>query len=153
MIRKMNFETVRLADLPFREMADPGGQRKPLVLVVDTEPVIADTRAMILERNGVAAMVAYDAKSALAIANTFPPDLLLMDGPTQNGIELSLAIRRIVPHCTILIFAGQASGSDLLKAAGVAGQDLTVVTKPLHPKELVARVSDALQSRVSANPN
>ena len=76
MTRKMNFETVRLADLPLREMTDLGGQLKPLVLVVDNDPLIADTRAMILERNGLTPMVAYDAKSALAIANTFPPDLL-----------------------------------------------------------------------------
>jgi DNA-binding response OmpR family regulator len=153
MTRKMNFETVRLADLPLSEMTDLGGQLKPLVLVVDNDPLIADTRAMILERNGVSPMVAYDAKSALAIANTFPPDLLLMDDTVPAGIELALAIRRIIPHCSILIFAGQASGPDLLKTAGAAAHELTIVTKPLHPKELVARVSRALQCQISANPN
>jgi DNA-binding response OmpR family regulator len=153
MTRKMNFETVRLADLPLREMTDLGGQLKPLVLVVDNDPLIADTRAMILERSGVSPMVAYDAKSALAIANTFPPDLLLMDDTVPAGIELALAIRRIIPHCSILIFAGQASGPDLLKTAGAAAHELTIVTKPLHPKELVARVSRALQCQISANPN
>jgi DNA-binding response OmpR family regulator len=153
MIRKMNFETVLLADLPLREMTDLGRQVKPIVLVVDNDPLIADTRAMILERNGVTAMVAYDAKSTLTIANTFPPDLLLTDDSMPNGVELALSIRRIIPHCSILIFAGQASGPALLRAAGVAGHELTVVTKPLHPKELVAHVSDALQSRMGANPN
>jgi len=153
MIRKMNFETVRLADLPVLAMTGLGGQIKPIVLVVDKEHLIADTRALILERNGVTAMVAYDAQSALTIANTFPPDLLLTDDSMPNGIELALSIKRAIPHCGILICAGQASGSDLLKVAGVAGHELTVLTKPLHPNELVARVSDALQSRVCANPN
>jgi DNA-binding response OmpR family regulator len=153
MIRKMNFETVRLADLPLREMTALASQLKPIVLVVDNDPLIADTRAMILERNGVTAMVAYDAESALAIANTFPPDLLLTDDSMANAIELALSMKRMIPHCSILIFAGQASQPDLLKAAGLAGQELTVLTKPLHPNELVARVSDALQSRIGANPN
>ena len=153
MIRKMNFETVRLADLPLREMTILANQLKPIVLVVDKDPLIADTRAMVLERNGVTAMVAYDAESALAIANTFPPDLLLTDDSMPNGIELALSMKRIIPHCSILILTGQASRPDLLKAAGFAGQELTVLTKPLHPNELVARVSDALQSRIGANPN
>jgi DNA-binding response OmpR family regulator len=152
MIRKMNFETVRLADLPLRETTDLSGRLKPMVLVVDNEPLIADTRAMILERNGVTAMVAYDAKSALTMANTFPPDLLLTNDSMPNGIELALSIRRIIPHCSILIFAGQASGPDLLKAAGAAGHEFTLAPKPLHPKELVARVSNALQSRVCPSP-
>src|ERR1700733_1675208 len=153
MIRKMNFETVRLADLALSAMTDLGDQLKPIVLVVDIDPLIADTRAMILEGNGVTAMVAYDAKSALKIANAFPPDLLLTDDSMPNGIELALSIRRIVPHCSILICAGQASEADLLKEASVAGHELTLLMKPLHPKELVARVSDALQSRICASPN
>jgi DNA-binding response OmpR family regulator len=153
MIRKMNFETVRLADLPLREMIGLTSQPKPIVLVVDIDPLIADTRAMVLERNGVTAMVAYDAESALAIANTFPPDLLLTDDSMPNSIELALSMKRIIPHCSILIFAGQASQPDLLKAAELAGQELTVFAKPLHPNELVARVSDVLQSRIGANPN
>ena len=153
MIRKMNFETVRLADLPLREMTGLTSQPKPIVLVVDKDHLIADTRAMILERNGVTAMVAYDAQSALTIANTFPPDLLLTDDSMPNGIELALSMKRIIPHCGILILAGQASRPDLFKAAGLAGQELTVLAKPLHPSELVARLSDVLQSRIGASPN
>jgi DNA-binding response OmpR family regulator len=150
---KMNFETVRLADLPLSEMTGLGSQLRPIVLVVDNDLLIADTRAMILERNGVAAMVAYDAESALAIAKTFPPDLLLTDDSLPNAIELARSIKRIAPHCGILIFVGQTSRPDLWNAGGLAGQELTVLTKPLHPNELVARVSDALQSGLCANPN
>ena len=53
MVRRMNFETVRLADLPGHEMTGLSSQLKPIVLVVDKEPLIADTRAMILEQNGI----------------------------------------------------------------------------------------------------
>jgi DNA-binding response OmpR family regulator len=153
MIRNMHFETVPLADLPLRELTDLGGQLKPVVLVVNNEPLIADTRAMILERNGITAMVAYDAESALKIANTFPPDLLLTDDSMMNGIELALSISRFIPSCSILICAEEALGADLLKAPGVAEHELKLIIKPLHPRELVARVSDELQSRICADPN
>jgi DNA-binding response OmpR family regulator len=153
MTRKMNFETVRLADLPLSEMTGLDSQLKPIVLIVDNDALIADTRGLILEQNGVTAMVAYDAESALAIANTFPPDLLLTDDSMPNCVELALSMKRIIPQCSILIFTGQTSRPDLLKASALAGQELTVHTKPLHPSELVARVSDALQTRICANPN
>jgi DNA-binding response OmpR family regulator len=149
MVKKMNFQTVPLADLSLKARPQPADSPKPLVLVVDDEAVIADTRAKILEHSGFSAMVAYNGKSALEIAKTVPPDLLLADVamPGMNGIDLAVAIRQSFPNCGILLFSGQASTVDLLEAARAAGQEVTILTKPLHPTELLARVSDALESR------
>jgi DNA-binding response OmpR family regulator len=146
---KMNFQTVPLADLSLKARPKPAGSPKPIVLVVDDEAVIADTRAKILEHNGISAMVAYNGESALEIAKTVPPDLLLADVsmPGMNGIDLAVAIRQIIPNCGILLFSGQASNVDLLEGARAAGQEITILTKPLHPTELLARVSDTLESR------
>lgn len=148
-MRKMNFQTVRLADLPLNDATPPLDNRKAVVLVVDDEAVIADTLAMILEQSGIRALVAYDGKSALATANAVPPDLLLTDVamPGMNGIDLAVAIRHILPKCKILLFSGQASTMNLLGTARDAGQDFTVLAKPLHPTELLARVSDTLTMR------
>ena len=159
MARKLNFQTVPLAELSLKGMTQASGLPKPVVLVVDDEAVIADTRAMILEHDGISAMVAYSGKSALEIAKTIPPDLLLADVamPGMNGIDLATAIRQIIPKCGILLFSGQVSAVDLLEAARAAGQEFTILPKPLHPTELLARVSDALESRArlkqSANLN
>jgi DNA-binding response OmpR family regulator len=148
-----------LADLSLKGRIQPAGSPKPVVLVVDDEAVIADTRAMILEHNGISAMVAYNGKSALEIAKTIPPDLLLADVAMlgMNGIDLATAIRQIIPKCGILLFSGQASTVDLLEAARAAGQEFTILPKPLHPTELLSRVSDTLESRArlkeSANLN
>ena len=149
MAAKMNFQTVPLADLSLKVRNQPAGLPDPIVLVVDDEAVIADTRAKILEYNGISAMVAYNGKRALEIAKTIPPDLLLADVamPGMNGIDLAMAIRQITPNCGILLFSGQASTVDLLEAARAAGQEVTILTKPLHPTELLARVSDILESR------
>ena len=159
MARKLNFQTVPLAELSLKDRTQPSGLPKPIVLVVDDEAVIADTRAMILQHNGISAMVAYSGKSALEIAKTIPADLLLADVsmPGMNSIDLATAIRQIIPNCGILLFSGQASTVDLLEAARAAGQEFTILPKPLHPTELLARVSDALESRArrkeSANLN
>ena len=149
MVRKLNFQTVSLADLPFKGGTQPRAARRPIVLIVNNEAVIADTRAMILELSGISAMVAYDGKSALEIAHTAPPDLLLTDVamPGINGVALAIAIRKIFPNCGNLLFSGQASSADLLNAAREAGLEFTILTKPLHPTELLARISDALQSQ------
>jgi DNA-binding response OmpR family regulator len=146
---KMNFLTVPLADLLLKGMGPQGDPPRPIVLVVDDAQVIADTRAMILEQSGISAMVAYDGKSALEIARMIPPDLLLTDVamPGMNGIDLATAIRQIFPNCGILLFSGEASTTDSLDVARVARQEFTILKKPLHPTELLARVSDSLQSR------
>jgi DNA-binding response OmpR family regulator len=145
----MHFETVPLADLSLNGKTQAACFPKPIVLVVDDEAVIADTRAKILEQSGISAMVAYNGKSALEMAKTTPPDLLLADVamPGMNGIDLAAAIRQISPNCGILLFSGRASTVDLLEAGRPAGQELTILTKPLHPTELLARVSETLKSQ------
>lgn len=153
MAKKLNFQTVPLADLSLKVSIQPPSSPQPVVLVVDDEVVIADTRAMILEHSGISAMVAYNGKSALEIAKTIPLDLLLADVamPGMNGIDLAMAIRQIIPSCGILLFSGQASTADLLDAARATGQEFTILAKPLHPTELLARVSETLESRARRN--
>jgi DNA-binding response OmpR family regulator len=148
MVRKLRFQTVPLAELS-KGTTQPASLSKPIVLVVDDEAVIADTRAMILEHNGISTMVAYNGNSALEIAKTIFPDLLLADVALSgmNGIDLAMAIRQIIPSCGILLFSAQASTADPVEPARVAGQEFTILTKPIHPTELLARVSGILASR------
>jgi CheY-like chemotaxis protein len=151
MVRKMNFQTVPLTDLSLSDTSQPEGAPRPVVLVVDDEAVIADTRAMILEHNSMTALVAYDGKRALEIAKTIPPDMLLSDVvmPGMNGIDLAMTIRQIIPSCSILLFSGQASTADLLETARGAGQEFIILPKPLHPTEWLARIADALGTRMA----
>jgi DNA-binding response OmpR family regulator len=142
----MNFETVPLAELALKGVAPQPHSSKPVVLIVDDEVVIADTLAAILRQSGFTAMAAYRGSTALEIAYINPPDLLLTDVamPGMNGIELAIAIRRSFPCCKILLFSGQASTADLLAGANHAGHDFTSLQKPLHPRELLARISETL---------
>jgi DNA-binding response OmpR family regulator len=100
-----------------------------------------------LSRAGYAAMAAYDASDALETALVTPPEMLITDVvlPGMNGIELAIKIRRIFPDCKILLFSGQAATVDLLATAKSSGHHFTLLSKPVHPKDLLMRVSDGLK--------
>jgi DNA-binding response OmpR family regulator len=120
-----------------------------VVLVVDDESVITDTLAEILNRSGYTAIPAYDAEEALETALMMPPELLLTDVmlPGMSGIELAVKVKRIFPDCKILLFSGQAATSDLLAVASRDGHRFDLLTKPLHPKDLLMHVSAGLKRR------
>jgi CheY-like chemotaxis protein len=147
MSSEMNFQTVPLAELASRGITAQTNQPKPVVLVVDDEAVIADTLVAILAQNHISAMAAYNGKAALEIARIVPPDLLLTDVvmPGMSGIDLAIAIRQSIPDCKVMLFSGQAATVDLLARARVAGHEFTTLEKPIHPTDLLARISESLK--------
>jgi DNA-binding response OmpR family regulator len=120
---------------------------RPVVLVVDDESVIADTLTQILSQSGYAAMTAYDGDEALELALQTPPEMLITDVilPGMNGIDLAIKIRRIFPDCKVLLFSGQAATVDLLATANGAGHHFNLLNKPIHPRDLLAKVSQGLK--------
>jgi DNA-binding response OmpR family regulator len=144
------FPTIPLIELKQRKEDHRYDSLKPVILVVDDEAIIADTLAVILSKQGYMAMVAYDGKSALEIAEIVPPDLLLSDVvmPGMNGIDLAVAIKQAIPACKVLLFSGQATTASLLDSTGPAATDFAVLSKPLHPTDLLARVSASLKSPI-----
>jgi len=123
--------------------ADTSGYR-PSILVVDDESAIADTMTEILARSGYFAMTAYDAEDALETALITPPELLITDVmlPGMSGIELAITIRRIFPDCKILLCSGHASALDLHASARSDGHNFTLLTKPVHPRDMLASVAE-----------
>jgi CheY-like chemotaxis protein len=125
---------------------------KPVVMVVDDEKVIANTLSVILTRCGYMVLTAYDAISALELAETTPPQMLITDVvmPAMTGIDLAIEIRKTIPDCKILLFSGQATTIDLLEDARKLGHEFTTLSKPVHPTELLARISECLQLATTA---
>lgn len=146
MSKGKSFPTVSLKEVPVSENGNAQAYR-PVVLVVDDESIIADTLAEILNRSGYAGVAEYDGDSALETALLMPPEMLITDVvlPGMSGIELAITIRRIFPDCKIILFSGQASTADLLAAARKDGHHFTLLNKPLHPQDLLARVSENLK--------
>ena len=115
---------------------------KPKVLVADDERVIADTLVMILNQSGFDARAAYSGENALELASTFEPEMLIfdviMDG--MNGIDAAICIREILPAIKVLLFSGQAATADLLDKARTQGYEFDILTKPVHPQDLLSRM-------------
>ena len=122
-----------------RARAKASGEDCPSILVVDDEVKLADTMTAILNISGFCAFTAYEGRSALEIAEEIQPDYLLTDVvmPEMNGVELAIAVRRIRPETTILLFSGQAGTIDLLEDARSSGYSFEVLEKPMHPVRLI----------------
>jgi CheY-like chemotaxis protein len=147
MTTSLNFEVIPLAKVPW--LKSPVQRNPPLVLVVDDERVIADTLSAILSKHGFAVMTAYSGTTALDLARATPPDLLISDVamPGMNGIELAIVMVQALPDCKVLLFSGQASTVDLLERARHAGHTFTLILKPIHPTDLLNRISEFLKNR------
>jgi DNA-binding response OmpR family regulator len=150
MSHALKVEVIPLAEVPVTDSISDVEKNRPVVLVVDDERVIADTLAIILSRSGFAAMTAYDGASALEMAGVVPPELLLSDvmmGPGIDGTELAITLIKLFPDCKVLLFSGHAATSDLLDKAREGGHNFTLLTKPLHPADLLARITDAFKAQ------
>lgn len=116
--------------------------KRPKVLVVDDEQVIADTLAKILDLNGYDASAVYTGTAAVESARKLRPDLIISDVimPDMNGIEAAINISGFLPECKILLFSGQAATADLLENARAQGHDFEILAKPVHPSDLLAKL-------------
>ena len=116
--------------------------KKPRVLVVDDEQVIADTLAKILDLNGYEASAVYTGTAAVESARSLRPDLIISDVimPDMDGIQAAIGIRSFLPDCKILLFSGQAATADLLEDARAQGHEFEILGKPVHPSDLLAKL-------------
>ncbi|MGH9473559.1 MAG: response regulator transcription factor [Terriglobales bacterium] len=113
------------------------------VLVVDDEPAIADTLAIILNTSGYEAHAAYDCSSARQRTSRWLPDLILSDIalPDGNGVDLVIELQHLYPHAGVLLFSGQEAAEAPLRRAAEAGYEFEVLAKPVHPTELLERIA------------
>lgn len=109
------------------------------ILVVDDEPILADTFSLILTKRGFEAEAAYSGEAALEMAAERKPDVLfsdvIMGGMT--GIDLAFHILTIWPCCEIILCSGLASTTELLNAAKERGCHFEILRKPVHPRTLL----------------
>ncbi len=117
-------------------------KKRPKVLIVDDERVIADTLAIILNQHGYDASAVYTGEGAVEAARVLVPNLIISDVVMKDmdGIEAAIRIRQFLPDCKILLFSGQAATADLLDSARAKGHEFEILAKPVHPQDLLAKL-------------
>lgn len=117
----------------------PDDGYKPRILIVDDEHNIADTLAMVFKIKGHEALAAYNAESAVALIETFEPDIVLSDVVMgkMTGVDLAIYLSKARPDCKVVLFSGQAATADLLAEAGRKGHQFRLLAKPIHPEKLL----------------
>ena len=118
-------------------------KRKNRILVVDDEPVIADTIVDILNGSGFDAQAIYNGREAVEQVRKLCPDVIVSDVvmPKMNGIEMAIAIRNKCPKTRVLLISGQAGTVDLLESARKQGHTFEVLQKPLKPEILLKKLT------------
>ncbi|ASL15677.1 response regulator transcription factor [Mycobacterium avium subsp. hominissuis] len=130
--------------VPYRELVSP------TVLVVDDEKKLRTLVREYLEREGYAVLEAADGQTALDLARTAGPDLVLLDLglPRLPGDEVARLLRKD-SDLPIVMLTAKASENDRVAGLRLGADDYVV--KPFSPRELVARVEAVLRrSRPSA---
>jgi CheY-like chemotaxis protein/DNA-binding CsgD family transcriptional regulator len=119
-----------------------------VVLVVDDVP---DNVAMLhdaLDESGYTVLVATSGEAALQRAHQALPDIVLLDAmmPGLDGFEVAkrLKAQAQTAHIPIIFMTGLTETEHLVAALDAGGVDY--VTKPIKPREVLARMGVHLQS-------
>lgn len=115
---------------------------------MDDQVALADTLRQILERHGYECAVAHAGKQALDELTRFYPDLILSDVimPGMDGIEFARIAQQVLPGCPILLCSGNATTQELIETAASEGETVIVLPKPIAPRELLAQISQSLET-------
>ncbi|MCT4581360.1 MAG: response regulator transcription factor [Flavobacteriales bacterium] len=117
------------------------------ILLVDDETDILDLIKYNLEKEGFDVKIANNGKTAIDIASSFVPDLILLDVmmPEMDGVETCIELRKNSKLKQVIIAFLTARGEDYSQIAGFeAGAD-DYITKPIKPRVLVSKVKALLR--------
>jgi two-component system, OmpR family, response regulator len=130
-----------LAALP----SNPGFSGPPRLLVVDDEPNILELLSATLRFSGFEVASASTGQQALAMAQTFKPDLLVLDVmmPDFDGFEVAKRLRAGGTRTPVLFLTARDSDEDKVTGLTIGGDDY--VTKPFSLEEVIARIRSILR--------
>ena len=124
------------------------GDAAGVVLIVDDIP---DNLAVLhdaLDESGYTVLVATDGASAVARAAQALPDIVLLDAlmPGMDGFEVARRLKASEATAAIpIVFMTALTDTEHVLAAFAAG-GVDYVSKPVRPREVVARIAAHLQS-------
>ena len=120
-------------------------QERARILVVDDHEDNILILGELLDRTGFEVAVARDALEALATAETFRPDLVLLDVmmPGMDGMEVCRRIKATARGTAVILVSARVQEDDQIEGLDSGADDY--VTKPYGSRELLARVRAQLR--------
>ena len=114
------------------------------VLIVEDEPQVAASLRELLEREGYAVDVAGSVAEARRALAGEPPDVMLLDWrlPDGEGIDLLKDLRK-TSDLPVLMVTARVDVIDKVLGLEIGADDY--VTKPVEPRELLARIKARLR--------
>jgi DNA-binding response OmpR family regulator len=121
-------------------------ERSVTILVVDDEPALVEVLEAYLRDEGFTVLRAADGRTAVDIALSERPDLVLLDLnlPRLSGLE---AFREIRAKLDVPIIMLTARSGEVDRVVGLELGADDYVSKPYSPREVVARVKTILRRR------
>ncbi|MHC4848408.1 MAG: response regulator, partial [Planctomycetota bacterium] len=121
---------------------------KARLMIVDDDPLVADSLAVFLKSRNYEVSVETDAHRALRrMRDGETPDLILTDVnmPGLDGFALLKESRKIDPNIVIVMLTGYGTIESAVKAMREGAEDY--VTKPVIDEEMLLTVERALKRR------
>jgi DNA-binding response OmpR family regulator len=114
------------------------------ILIVEDEKKIVDIVKAYLDRDGYQTLVAFDGKSAIEIATSKNPDLIILDImlPEVSGLDVCRTLRH-QSQVPIIMLTARDDIADKIIGLELGADDY--ITKPFNPNELVSRVRAVLR--------
>lgn len=117
---------------------------KQKILIVDDDSNIAELISLYLTKECFETMIAGDGETALLLADSFAPNLILLD-LMLPGIDGYQVCREIRAKSSTPIIMLSAKGEIFDKVLGLELGADDYMVKPFEPKELIARVKAVLR--------
>ncbi|MBP1626908.1 MAG: sensor histidine kinase response regulator [Holophagaceae bacterium] len=132
--------------MPATEAA-PSTVKDTRVLLVDDEPMIRETAAMVLTAMGMDVTTGADGEEALESFRTQPPDLVVLDltMPRMDGREAFRRMRDLRPEMPIIVCSGYSEQESLQDSLGNAPS--AFLPKPYSIKALERIVNEVLAAQ------
>lgn len=122
--------------------------RTDVVLIVDDVPDNLSLLHDALDEAGYTVLVATHGEAALQRATQAVPDIILLDAimPGMDGFEVArrLKAQAETSHIPIVFMTGLTDTEHVVAAFNAGGVDY--VTKPIRPREVMARIETHMQS-------
>ena len=130
-----------------QERSSRGGTET--ILLAEDEMAVRALVKSVLSAQGYRVIEAGNGEDALAkfIEHREEIDLVILDVvmPKKNGKETYLDICEVKPQTRAVFISGYTA--DIIDKNGLAGQGLHLISKPLLPSQLLAKVRDVLEEK------